>query len=51
MNLITVLQQESEAIVSVSCVYLEHHSPGRVEVDITDHDNVIRIKLIEEQLN
>jgi len=51
MNLLKALQQEDDAIVTASCVYLINRFPQLIEVHANDHDNSVKIDLIEEDFN
>ena len=51
MNLLKALQQENEAIKTASCVYLISRFPQLIEVHANDHDQTIKIDLIEEENN
>ena len=48
MNLIKALQQGNDAVISASCAYLVNRNPALIEVHANDHDNAIKIELIEE---
>ena len=48
MNLIKALQQGNEAVITASCVYLVNRHPALTEVHVNDHDNTVKIELIEE---
>ena len=48
MNLIKALQQDNEAVISASCAYLANRHPALIEVHANDHDNAVKIELIEE---
>lgn len=48
MNLIKALQQANKAVVTSSCAYLVTRYPALFEVRAYDHDNLIKIDLIEE---
>ena len=49
MNLLKALQQENDAIITASCVYLINRFPQLIEVHANNHDNTIKIDLIEEE--
>jgi len=49
MNLIKALQQDNEALISASCAYLVNRYPALSEVHANDHDNAVKIELIEEE--
>ena len=49
MNLIKALQQDNDATVSASCAYLFNRHPALLEVHVDDHDDALKIKLIEEK--
>ena len=48
MNLIKALQQGNEAVITASCAYLVNRHPALTEVHVNDHDNTVKIELIEE---
>ena len=48
MNLIKALQQENQAVISVSCAYLLHHFPALIEIQANDDGDSINIELVEE---
>lgn len=48
MNLIKALRQNNEAAISASCAYLVNRRPTLIEVHANDHDNAVKIELIEE---
>lgn len=48
MNLIKGLQQDNDAAKTSSCAYLVSRLPGLVEVRASDHENTIKIDLVEE---
>ena len=50
MNLLKALQQENDAIITASCVYLLNRFPRLIEVHANNHDKTINIDLIEEDL-
>ena len=47
MNLIKAFQQGNEAVISASCAYLLNRHPALIEVHANDHDNTVKIELIE----
>lgn len=49
MNLIKALQQGNEAVISVSCAYLVNRHPALTEVHANDHNNTVKIELIEAE--
>jgi hypothetical protein len=49
MNLIRALQQENDAAVSVSCAYLATRLPALAGVQAKDHENTVRVELVEQQ--
>lgn len=51
MNLIKALQQDNDAVKMASCAYLLNRFPQLIEVHANDHDNTIKIDLIEEEIN
>jgi hypothetical protein len=51
MNLVKALQQENEAKIAVSCAYLSQRQPQLIEVHANDHEQKVKIELVEEQLN
>lgn len=50
MNLIKALQQDNEAVISASCAYLVSRFPALSEVRANDHENSVKIDLVEEEL-
>lgn len=48
MNLIKALQQENNAIISASCVYLINRQPELLEVHINDYESSINITFVDE---
>jgi hypothetical protein len=51
MNLIKAIQQGNDAVISASCAYLVNRHPALIEVHANDHDNAVKIELIEESKN
>ncbi|MEA1890980.1 MAG: hypothetical protein U9N50_14535 [Pseudomonadota bacterium] len=51
MNLLRALQQENEAIASVSSAYLVNCCPSLAEVHAKDEGDKVVIELVEETLN
>lgn len=49
MNLIKALQQENDAVKMSSCAYLVNRFPQLIEVHANDHENTVKIELIEEE--
>jgi len=49
MNLIRALQQDNEAVISASCTYLVNRHPKLIEVHADDHENSIKVELIDEE--
>ena len=49
MNLIKALQQDNQAAISSSCAYLVDRHPALIEIYAKDHENEIRIELVEEE--
>ena len=48
MNLIKALQQDNDAVIAASCAYLANRHPELIEVHANDHDDTIRIELVNE---
>lgn len=48
LNLVKALQQDNQAIISVSCAWLQHRYPNLQEVQLTDSDDGININLLDE---
>ena len=48
MNLIKALQQDNDTVKTASCAYLLNRYPALIEVHANDHDNRVKIELIEE---
>ena len=51
MNLIKALQQDNDAVKTASCAYLVNRFPQLIEVHANDHDNTVKIDLIEQEIN
>ena len=49
MNLIRALQQDNEAVISASCTYLVNRHPNLTEVHAYDHENSIKVELVDEE--
>jgi len=49
MNLIKALQQDNDAVKTSSCAYLVNRFPQLSEVHANDHDNTVKIDLIDEE--
>lgn len=49
MNLIKSLQQENDAVIMASCVYLINRFPLLIEVHANNDDKTVKIELIEEE--
>ena len=47
MNLIKALQQDNDATVFAACAYLVNRFPELIEIRANDHDDSIKIELIE----
>lgn len=48
LNLIKALQQSNDAVIFASCAYLVNRFPELIEVHAKDHEDVVKIELIEE---
>lgn len=48
MNLIKALQQDNQAVISVSCAFLLHRFPALIEIQANDNGDSINIELVEE---
>lgn len=49
MNLINALKQGDEAKIKSACAYLISRNPALIEVHVNDHENTVKIELIEAQ--
>lgn len=49
MNLIKALQQDNQAAISSSCAYLVNRYPALIEIHAKDHENEIKIELVEAE--
>ena len=48
MNLIKAIQQGNDAAIFASCAYLVNRNPKLIEVHANDHDDTVKIELINE---